>query len=501
VALRDELERKLLITGRFNRPVTPPAYLDGYHWRPAMVLTHARSGRPVAFELVRSPEALSRRILEEARKALEEHDDLAVVLLAHLDAAGGLGEYCRDNGFGLYVYFAETVSQMVPARCEAPLEVAPVARLSEGWIPRTIVEAALRLQAGRYRDLIAEALAVLGDPAAGLPKAVDAVRRAAEQVIARQEEYVAEPFDVYRMAVLEAIHRMQMPSSSEHVVHSFRLYVTGCVIIEHFWDFLCGSWVGGFSLPPEAMEDVWFLMSMFHDRGYIRDPERHRALEETVRMLGGELRPEPGLVSRLQSSEYQTGARAVAGFLEQVAQGFAGAPAHGAILGKKGEELARLLLGLYEQGTSHAITSSVDLAGETLQRVRAAVNHGAELNPQLLAARVFPAAAGIALHDWRVREQFADLGLFPFPAQRFPLAALLIYVDSWDHYRRKPDEPTPMTVVGLELSDDSCVAHVEWYDAREFAEKRVEYDSLRESLLWPAEMRLEVVVRNVGAEG
>ncbi len=203
----------------------------------------------------------------------------------------------------------------------------------------------------------------------------------------------------------------------------------------------------------------------------------------------------PEALERLQRQEYQISANAVGSLLAHIVRGQPGPPPYGAVRGQLEDGLTQFLVDRYERSDSHAVMSALDLAAQMLERVRAAVSDGA-VNPPLLASRVYPASAVIALHDWRLREGLTTLGVFPLRAGQFPLAALLMYLDTWDDYRRHAGTPTPIHVASLELGARSCVAVVKWRDPEELAKNQVRYVDFEANTRWSEEMALKIRVAN-----
>lgn len=488
--IRDQVEEQLLGLDGFETVSVRLTSLDKYRWYPEIVLRHSASGYTVGVHIART-KLVEERLLGEASRAQHEQEGFAVIVAAHLDAATEeLEGYCRELELGLYLFTRNGMTRVVPARYELVQELAPPAGPLEGWIPEAIAAQCSLLKGTRYGEVIDNSLSVLTKAATSVGDAISAVRTAAEEIIGGQEKYLCEILPVYRLAVMENIVRLSEPRASEHVVHSFRVFVTGSVIVEYFREFFQGSW-NSLGTGQCALEDVWFIMSMFHDCGYARDPERSRRAAEAVEALGGDLREETETGARLRTREYQVGSQSVASLLAHIARGSGGEWDFGSLSGSLEDNLAEALFQRYERLDSHGVAGALDLAADMVRRVRGA-SEDESVNRPLLASSVYPAAAGIALHDAAVWEELSSYGLFPLHAERFPLGALLLYLDTWDDHRRRLDGKDLMRVASFELGESGCMVVPEWYDSDRMSRKRAEYHDYRAYVVWPAEVRLEI---------
>jgi len=493
--LRLDLENRLVQMGEFAPLPARPRYLRGYKWVPAILLRHVASGYTVGFEIARGA-ALPVTILEEAVRAQREHPDFAVVVLAKLDVAGEeLVAYCKENQFGLSVFAGDSLTHVVAPRYGTARALPSLGAKGDGWIPAAIGKLANRLTRIRVAPIISQALPELMNANTRLGRALDVVETALTDIVDNQRERLVAPLPFYRLTELERLLRLSGPSRSEHIIHSFRVYVVGCVLLDHFWGFFQDSWGRYMGLKEAAIDDVWFLASMFHDCGYIRHPQIMAAAARALELPGASEEPRVESPPQLARPEYQRASEALAGLLAHLRRGRPGRCEFGLLGGRTEEVLRQSLMQWYESPDLylHGPVGALDLAAEMIQAVRATSTDDKtdrKVNRAFLAAHVFPAAGAIALHDWQVWGKLKPLGLYPFKARYFPLAGLLIYADTWDDYRRRPDRPT--TISGLQLEDRGATVHVEWGDADALARKEPEYALYREFVEWPREMRLDI---------
>ena len=139
---------------------------------------------------------------------------------------------------------------------------------------------------------------------------------------------------------------------------------------------------------------------------------------------------------------------------------------------------------------SHAVVGSMDFLTEFF-RTAAAADETA--NRPFVVTHAVPAALAILLHDWRIWEDARTWGLFPINFSAMPMAALLIYLDTWDDYRRKGPEPT-IFVRDYVVDSRGASVTVEWADSESLDREKLKYRAFR-SALCEKPFRLKISAR------
>jgi hypothetical protein len=493
--LRSELKARLMESGDYEDPDQLPAYLQGYdyRWAPTFVLRHKQSGSIVGFELVYTA-VLPLGVLEQAKRAQEEHDGFAVVLLTSLTNAGDdLGEYCRAQGFGLFVYTSETISPIVAAKFAKAVPIAASDLPDEGWIPSAVSEQVKGFNHIGAGEVIRAYVPRLGGSGVTLPQAMATVQSALDHVLTEQRKGFAAPFPFYGLAGLQGLLLATGSPRPDHVVHSFRVYVTGCVILDHFWDVFDAAWQSHIWHGNARIDDVWFLISMFHDCGYFRHPELRREAATVLDLPHGDADLTATATAALGRDEYRRASQAIGSLLAHLRRP-QGNWDFGSVGGTIEDEMQALLLRWYATLEFHGVVSALDLAAQMVRDVHSASERGKDsgIDRAFLAGHVFPAAAAIALHEWRLWPDLKRYRLFPFRASYYPLAGLLMFLDTWDDYRRRGDNE--MAVSGLELADRSATVRVRWRDPERLSRARAGYEDYSRSVRWSRQMSMNIVV-------
>jgi hypothetical protein len=136
---------------------------------------------------------------------------------------------------------------------------------------------------------------------------------------------------------------------------------------------------------------------------------------------------------------------------------------------------------LYDEMRSHAVISAFDFLGDIFKKAGAADER--RHRPFVLTHAV-PAALCILLHDWRIWRLAKKWKLFPVDASIIPMAALLIYLDTWDDYRRRGQEQRIfMRTYAVGRNGASVV--VEWGDSEELQNEEIKYRAFKKALKNP----------------
>ena len=488
---RADLRTQLLRGGQFDELPHPPDYMEQYSWVPTFFLRHIRTQSEVGFEVIRTT-VLPKRILQEAKRAQDENPGFSVVLLVHVDASTeSVVDFSRQQGFGLSVFAGAALSPLVPGRFdEAGARPIPTQKRG-GWIPDAICEHAERLQRVRAAPIIRGSLDILGRHDARASLAIAAVETALEDIIADQQSRFAAALPFYRFVLLERLLRLKQPEASDHVIHSFRVYVTGCILLEHFWETCSQMWDDYLGLRDARIEDVWFLIAMFHDCGYVRLPAFRSAAADALSLSLPDPTAEEVIPAR-EMEAYTRAARLVGSVLSHVRRGTTTPWDFDGVGWSEDSGLQEGLLRWYTRLESHAVVGALDLAAEMIRSVRSALADGetAGQNRVFLLSHVCPAAAAIAMHDWHLWDEYRRHHLMPFRAERYPLAGMLIYLDTWDDYRRRTGDG--MSVLDMHLSPTTASVTVGWNDERALAKAAVAYKNYSKFIRWPRAMRLRI---------
>jgi hypothetical protein len=129
---------------------------------------------------------------------------------------------------------------------------------------------------------------------------------------------------------------------------------------------------------------------------------------------------------------------------------------------------------IYNSFGSHAVLSSFNMLGDIVRKAQAA---GEISNRPFVVSNAVPAALAILLHDWHLWENAKKWGLYPIDGSVLPMAALLVFIDCWDDYRRRVGAP-PVLIDRYEVTPAGVDVHVRWLSASALEGERVKYAAL-----------------------
>ena len=468
-------------TGFALRP-SPPRWLNRSRWAPTFCMSLPQDKRIFAVDLVLSANIPRSIYREEVAALIQQHRQLRVIVCVldeRLDSFPETETFCRQIGCGLQSFIPEAGLQTVVTTDLDKTGQIDLA-IEPGWFPRHILNEAKNLPNISFHDTITEfcrQVVPLRDNQTAVTALVHAT---VDRLLQQYPRCHANVGSYMKLAHFESMFRQAVPEAREHVLHSFRVFLAGCAVINRFYDrFLISHrrfCVG--SQKKMSIEYCWLLTAIFHDVG--------RPLERGRHMLEAELEDEDidisvvGKQTRWVKDHYSHARR----ILTSLALYVASNPDDdtewdgGAVPGKRDNEFAVEWTNIYDQMTSHAVISAFNMLASIVEQASAVE----ELkNRPFIVTHATPAALAILLHDWRVWEHAKKWKLFPVDCGVNPLAALLIFVDTWDDFKRQ-GIVSPISVEGFSVRDTGVGVTVRWLKAEDYEKNKIKYTAFKRAL-------------------
>lgn len=251
----------------------------------------------------------------------------------------------------------------------------------------------------------------------------------------------------------------------DHFFHSFINFLLGCVVIDQAYDVFTQSVNECFPGSPDlSIEYAWLLTALFHDVGY--PTERRRAIgiygDEDLTRPG---ETEPAVLIQERRTHWKDGlgfecARSQLVSLyehlsqPQITNDWSADP----FMRKGDHPLVTAMRSSYVSEGSHGVASALGM----LAQIQSLASDAPDPARQFLCKHIYLAGLSILFHDWKFRKACRDSGIGRIGSRRFPLAVLLMVLDSVQDDRRE-EEPTyvrPDALQGLEVSGDMVSLNV-----------------------------------------
>jgi hypothetical protein len=485
----------------FGYAVTPlPPWLGESRWRPHLCLSRRGDDRVVAVDVIPSgliPRALYRQEVDPLLRSQQQLRVIVCVSEAGHARHPEIDDFCKELGIGLKVFRPGLGLDTVVRTDVDPGVVKVILPAEEGWFPRAILDRACEVKTIAFRPQIqdfARHVITLGNDEQATYKLV---HRTIERLMQACQPFRRTVEQFMRLRHFETLFRLTSPNASEHVFHSFRVFLAGCPIVDTFYDEFEAAhrlYRAG-TVGPLNVEYAWLLASVFHDVG--------RRLEGATKLIEEALGDEDiqvtisGRETRWLRPEYQNARRTLASLAAYVASG---CPGGGWDVGAVDDADAKVLeqewTRLFDSMTSHAVMSAL----EFLARVfKAASAVSQRFSRAFVITHAVPAALAILLHDWRIWKPARQWHLLPADGSVIPLAALLIYLDTWDDFKRRgPESPIAIREYCVDRNGANVV--IEWGDSELYEKEKMKYDALA-SALGPMPYALKITHNPVGSAG
>jgi len=371
------------------------------------------------------------------------------------------------------------------------------ARAEEGWFPRPILDAAKGLNRLAFHGIIDEFVAKIQSAACDEKRALKLVRATIDKLLQHYPSCHPQLAHFMRLAHFEALLRRSSPDESEHVFHSFRVFLAGCSIVNQFHDRFQAAHerycIG--SRNDLSIEYCWLLTAIFHDIG--------RPQEGFQKLAAIELDDEDVTVSsseRRWTRESYASALAMLGSLGAFVAscpdqrtGWDGGVIPGdAIRGDMSKPMQAAWARIYDSfgPGSHAVVGALNLLAQLIEKAAAADE---TKNRPFVVTHAAPAALAILLHDWKLWEEAKQWKLVPVDSAILPLAAILIFLDTWDDYKRK-GEKSMIQVDSYSVANALVEVAIRWISNEYFEKEKAQlkyqaFDSALKNL--PCAFRIE----------
>jgi hypothetical protein len=414
-----------------------PSWLRDKHWKPSLLLESADREMVLAIDIIPSGAIPQFQYSTIVSKLLADHSHLRVIIVTSEESYEDnpeIVQFCKDYELGLKIVIPDIgIQTIVRIDLDPDLEIRELP-LEDGWFPMAILEKARNLKRLCFHETINRFIDSAKELGNDRNKTLVLVRATIDELLCFHPAFRSTIKHFMKLEHFEKLLRLGDPESSDHVFHSFRVFLSGCPIINEFYDSFLGAHERYCIGPIEKLrvEYSWLLTAVFHDVG--RPKEKRVATEFVENELSDEyleVSLNIDVDEKMWTEEHYVAAKRVLGSLAAyVAQGVSGDSWDGGAMDD--EEAKRIVhewINLYDNLESHAIISAFDFFADMTRKCRAATRRG---NRPFVLTHAAPAALAILLHDWKKWPEHKKLKLIPVNGQVLPMAALLIYIDTWD---------------------------------------------------------------------
>lgn len=457
-----------------------PRWLKDARWRPELFLKIAGDRRVLAVDIVASSVLPRKQYRQEVKKLLTEHRNLRVAVCALHDAFEknrDIEDFCKELRIGLKALQPGVGLETI---VRTDLDASVVKRQlpsEEGWFPKAILDQAgglTRIVFAREIDSFVRSVATVGDDE---QQARQLSLGTIDKLLTQHPSFRGDFGQFMRLDKFERLLRIAGIESSDHVFHSLRVFLAGCPVIERFYDAFekahARYCIGNSRM---CVEYSWLLTAIFHDVGRPAEGARDLVLDQ----LEDEYVEVRGKPERWKQDKYRDALRILGSLAGFVSENPEDASWDGGLLN---DDYSRKVyidwIDIFDEFRYHGVMSAVEFLADIVEKARAADQM--RYRPFVWTHAV-PAALAILLHDWRVwKSHGRKWRLYPINQKLLPLAALLIYLDTWDDYKRKPDGPD-IHVDAYNVNARGAHVVVKWGDSEQLEKEEIKYREFRRAL-------------------
>lgn len=454
-----------------------PRWLKCKTWVPSFVLSKGKRIMAVAVELSGT---VPRKIYRDAvPDLLDNHRNLSVLVCIpdrRADEDPDLPRFCKSIGVEVHAVIPSVGTEVLSESMVVPSNPAPQPP-TDGQFPKAVLDSARGLKRLCFSAILDSFIDEISHCAGDNERALSVVKTAIDKLLASHPNFRVEPMPFMRLASFENLLVGVGVDSSDHVFHSFRVFLAGCPVVNQFYTLFQKA-QKRFTLCPSKqirVEYIWLLTSLFHDIGRVKEALPAFASQVTG---GDDMSEWRGKPERWAQGNYQD-ARRILGSLGacMVADGSARWDG-GLVEDERGVQLGQEWIDIYDTYKRHGVMSAFDLMADVARKMKAS---GERANRLFTVSHVAPAALAMLFHQWQLWSDARGWGLFPVDMQTHPLAALLLYSDTWDDFKRRAGDP-PIAVPEYSVDKSGVRVVVEWQSEAALGSQSRKYTSFAEAL-------------------
>jgi hypothetical protein len=254
------------------------------------------------------------------------------------------------------------------------------------------------------------------------------------------------------------------------------VFLAGCPIIDQFYRQFSRS-AQKYAICRQGemhVEYTWLLTALFHDIGRPKEALKDFVAQE----IHDDEISITGKSGRWNQAHYQRVQKILGSLGAFMASKMKGQWDGGAFDDQEGINLSAEWMTIYDRLDSHGMISAYDFLAYILGMMTAA---GERKHRRFMISHAPLAALAMLLHDWRMWDHAKKWKLIPVDIRQNPLAAILIYIDTWDDYKRKPGDPV-ISIAEYEVNSKGARVLVEWENEAVLHGQDRKYKSFGESL-------------------
>lgn len=471
-----------------------PKYLEKYRWAPKLIFYETTKKQYIAIDIVFN-QLLSQRIYEkEALVALKENKNLSICLLIPSQCDRYLlKSFCQKNKIGLKVFGSFGISTVVPLPFETVSRIKIVKAKKEGWFPQVILDEVKKVSKINYALILKEMVGSL-EKNKTEEKQYDHIRKYLDKIFKSHPDFIGDSTPFLKLLNFENILKYSGVNNRDHVLHSVRVFMIGCIVIDRFYEEFKQCYKDIFpGIRTINLEYIWFLASLFHDVGRIRqksdvllrrDPNgENKALDDAI---------EREMSKAWEDADYQFVLSNVVSLIEQCCsrkedrEPFTGCDMNDEV----DQEISTVLTESYNKRISHGVISCFELVPDLLKKIKAS-----KIKPSntFLKYHILPAAVAVALHDWTIWGDLEKLKIFPIKFENFPIASLLIYIDTWDDFKRSAE--AKVSIDKIRFDAHSVTVYITWHKKNEYLEEKIKYTSFEKNIKF-SKLKFKIKITN-----
>lgn len=471
----------------------PPLYLEKYKWLPHHIFWISSVNRYVAVDVIYNEQWSNKIYGKEVPRVIRENRTLEVCLFTPYSSTfEHLQDLCKKRGYGLKVFTPTSITTILPLSFESPPTFRKTIAGPTGWFPEAILKNVNNLKRLKFKKELKNLAQKLKEDMTDSGQ-LNNIKEALDDMLKAVPYVPADSLPFMRLSHFENLLDCTDIKHRDHVFHSARVFLVGCSIIDRFYDKFVSYYHKILAETNVNIEYMWLLAALFHDIGRIKqDTWKIYLVDPKEDGEGLKAQICEQMCKQWKKPEYKN---ALFNLVELINQSEANEEKRNipwtgyALGGPVDEDLQNIFVESYNTMGSHGVISCFEFTSDILEKLAALRSE----NKTFPLYHVFPAMLAVAFHDYNIWSALRQKRIFPISMRDYPLAALLIYIDTWDDYKRTKERE--VSIDEILFKDNEVTVQVTWANKKAYVNDKIKYDSFRENVTFD-DICLRIIVSN-----
>ena len=227
---------------KFNPIRRSPIWLRECRWDPKYKFQTSDKKKILLVDMILSGTIPKYQYSKIVQRLLAEHRELRVIVVTlkeNYEDNEEIKKFCEKYGIGLKIVIPGLGLQTIIKTDFDRNQELKTLPLEDGWFPAAILQQARGLKRLSFSEVIDGFIVNLEVIRNDEQATIDLVHNTIDTLLRYHPSFTGQFGQFMKLSLFEKLLRINNPDSSDHVLHSFRVFLAGCPVIDKFYNKFC----------------------------------------------------------------------------------------------------------------------------------------------------------------------------------------------------------------------------------------------------------------------